>query len=102
MVKEIRYRIYADDLMEGGVAVEGTKEKKVATIKHLQTSRSRYTVKWYSNVSELEVANHLNSDPEKLTLAKQRQGGSKQSGGKLLRLPWDRERDVLTVVFKVE
>ena len=101
LVKEIRDGIYVDDLMEGGGTVEETKEKKAATIEIFEDAT--FTVhKWHSNVSELEAANVSKSDSEELTLAKQRLGGPKPSEGKLLGLPWDRERDVLTMVLNVE
>ena len=97
LIKEIRDGLYVDDLLNGGENVKVTAEKKVITTEVFEDAS--FTIhKWHSNVPELEAVS--GSSCEELTYAKQQLGGAKPSEGKLLGLPWDREKDTVSVILQ--
>ena len=84
--------------MTGGENAEITAEKKVITTKVFKDAS--FTVhKWHSYVPDIEAIS--NSPYEKgLTYAKQQLGGAKSSEGKLLGVAWERDQDVISVIFQ--
>lgn len=97
LIKEIRDGLYVDDLMTGGETVQLTAEKKVTTTKVFKDAS--FTIqKWHSNAPELEADS--GSPWDELTYAKQQLGGAKPSEGNFLGLPWDREKDIISVILQ--
>ena len=101
VVKELQDGLYVDDLMAGGVTVEETSEKKAKAMEVFEDATFSIH-KWHSNAKEMEGNGETSreSDDES-TYAKQQLGGGDCIGGKLLGLPWHREKDTFSVDFKV-
>jgi hypothetical protein len=97
VVKEIDDNLYVDDLMMGGATVPETKEKKTIATEVFEDAAFT-THKWHSNESELEGDEAATRDENcEGTYAKQQLGGTENHEGKLLGLPWNREKDTLSV-----
>ncbi|XP_028419027.1 uncharacterized protein LOC114544609 [Dendronephthya gigantea] len=96
LVEEVQHGLYVDDLIAGGVTVEEVLEKKTKTTEVFENATFSIH-KWHSNAKELEASEQVPSESEEMTYAKQQLG----SGGKLLGLPWDRERDTFSIEFRV-
>ena len=61
---------------------------------------STFTIhKWHSSASELEPTNKVSTGPEGLTNAISYLSRSRQPVGKLLSLPWDRQRNTMSVTL---
>jgi hypothetical protein len=93
VVKEIEDNLYVDDLMMGGVTVPETRERKtIAT----EVFEDAFTIhKWHLNESELEGDEAAPRDEG--TYVKQQLEGTENHESKLLGLPWNREKDTLSV-----
>ncbi|XP_028414200.1 uncharacterized protein LOC114537261 [Dendronephthya gigantea] len=96
LVEELQDGLYIDDLIAGGVTVEEVVEKKTKSTEVFEDATFSIH-KWHSNAKELEASEQVPSESEEMTYAKQQLG----SGGKLLGLPWDRERDTFSIEFRV-
>ena len=97
VVKEIDDNLYVDDLMMGGATVPETREKKTIAAEVFEDAA--FTIhKWHSNESELEGDEAAPRDENcEGTYAKQQLGGTENHEGKLLGLPWNREKDTLSI-----
>ena len=94
-VPEIRRSLYVDDLISDAPTLDGARGLKRDAIKIFEEAQFKLH-KWHSNVSELES----DSVESELTYAKQQfEGNSAGADSKLLGLAWDKERDLLRVVF---
>ena len=99
LVKELREGLYVDDLMTGGVTVKETGEKKVMATELFEDATFSIH-KWHSNAKELEGDSGTSVESEDVSYAKQQLGGG-EVGGKLLGLPWNRERDTFSISLDV-
>ena len=98
LIKELREGLYVDDLMTGGTTIKETEAKKATAIELFEDAT--FTIhKWHSNAPELEPTSDAPAEPEELTYAKSHLGGVGQPEGKLLGLPWDRQRDTMSVTL---
>ena len=97
IVAELRRCMYVDDLLSGAQTVEQAKEKKNRSIEVFNDAK--FTLhKWNSNVVELEDGGATDESDSEATLAKE-QLGTKPSESKILGLPWNKDGDLLSVVF---
>ena len=101
VVKELQDGLYVDDLMAGGVTVDETSKKKAKAMEVFEDATFSIH-KWHYNAKELEGNGETppESDDEG-TYVKQQLGGGDCIGGKLLGLPWDREKDTFSVDLNV-
>ena len=97
LVKQLREGLYVDDLMTGGVKETG--EKKVMATELFEDA-TFFIHKWHSNAKELEGDSGTSVESEDVSYAKQQLGGG-EVGGKLLGLPWNRERDTFNISLDV-
>ena len=89
--------MYVDDFVTGGVTVQETGEKKAVATEIFEDAAFKIH-KWHSNESELEGAEGSPLDVNGGQIyAKQQLGGTENHEGKLLGLPWNRERDTLSI-----
>ena len=102
LVKELRECLYVDDLMTCGVTVKETEEKKAMAMEVFEDATFSIH-KWHSNAKELQGESESSPESEdEVSYAKQQLGGGEPIGGKLLGLPWNRERDTFGIIFKVD
>ena len=98
-MKELREGLYVDDLMTGGVTVKKTGEKRLwqQNCSRMQHSPSTNGT---PNAKVLEGDSGTSVESEDVSYAKQQLEGG-EVGGKLLGLPWNRERDTFSISLDV-
>ena len=86
-----------DDLLTGGQTVPEAQERKRKATEVFDDAKF-VLHKWNSNVPELEDHRDVKEADDELSFAKQ-QLGAQPSESKMLGLPWNKEKDTLTVLF---
>ena len=96
VVKKIRQELYVDDLISGSITVHKAREvKDKATVVFRDACFTLH--KWHSNAPELEAAQSSTEDTEEATYAKQQLGTPRGTMSRILGLPWNKERDTVSV-----
>ena len=95
-MKKIRQELYVDDLISGSITVHKAREvKDKATVVFRDACFTLH--KWHSNAPELEAAQSSTEDTEEATYAKQQLGTPRGTMSRILGLPWNKERDTVSV-----
>ena len=99
-VQEIRRSLYVDDLISGGTAVNEVQELKRNAIEIFDDA-SFHLHKWHSNVPELETmeqstGSYADMEP---SFVEQQLNISQSNKTSILGLPWDCDKDTLSVTF---
>ena len=98
-VSELRKSMYVDDLVSGGKTVEEARKLKTNATDIF--SDATFTLhKWHSNEPVLEDT--PTNPAAEVTYAKQQLGATKGGECSLLRLPWDKSADTISVVIPSE
>ena len=96
VVERIRKELYVDDLISGSITMHKAREvKDKATVIFQDACFTLH--KWHSNAPELEAAQSSTEDTEEATYAKQQLGAPRGTMSSMLGLPWNKERDTLSV-----
>ena len=96
VVERIRKELYVDDLISGSITVHKAREvKDKATVIFQDACFTLH--KWHSNAPELEAAQSSTEDTEEATYAKQQLGAPRGTMSSMLGLPWNKERNTLSV-----
>ena len=96
LVAKLRRSLYVDDLISGKPTAEEARQLKQGAIEVFADAKFKLH-KWHSNVAELEGSERGVEDED--TFAKQQLGQSRAKNGSLLGLPWDKQRDQISVVI---
>ena len=96
LVAELRRSLYVDDLISGKLTAEEARQLKQGAIEVFADAKFKLH-KWHSNVAELEGSERGVEDG--YTFAKQQLGQSRAKNGSLLGLPWDKQKDQISVVI---
>ena len=96
-VAALRKGLYVDDLLSGGLSVEQARERRSSAIE-IFNDAGFVLHKWGSNLTELEDTREPEEVENDLSFAKQ-QVGAQPSESKVLRMPWDKKKNTLTVIF---
>ena len=96
VVERIRKELYVDDLISGSITVHKAREVKDKATAIFQDVC--FTLhKLHSNAPELEAPQSSTEDTEEATYAKQQLGAPRGTMSSMLGLPWNKERDTLSV-----
>ena len=98
MIEKMRKQLYVYDLISGSTTVRKTRELKDKATAIFQDACFKLH-KWHSNVPKLDEL--VRTSTEEPTYAKQQLGISQGGLSSLLGLPWNKERDTLSVPIPV-
>ena len=97
VVAKLRKELYVDDLISGAITVHKAREVKDKATIIFQDACFTLRHKWHSNAPELEAVQSSTKDTEEATYAKQQLDAPRGTMSSMLGLPWNKERDTVSV-----